>query len=144
MRVFLPAIEAGVSHHEIAAWLSWPDNDPLTWTLKPGAPRKIVDIFPEYVDFMLGPDRNSARMESDSAAPAEVDYANSSILFVRVWQLARNAHRLLDEAAAADLDKPLVAQLDDHAKDLARLRDQIRDALLDVDDRDAGAGDPHP
>ena len=61
MRIFMPAIEAGLSHKEITAWLNRPDHDPKTWTLKPGAPKVIVDIFPKYVEFFLTPDNESSK-----------------------------------------------------------------------------------
>ena len=129
-----------ISSEDMVAWINTTGNDVRSWTLKPGAPERIVDAFPELVEAMLEPDSLPAETPKfDGAMPDTVDMANPSTLFVRIWQLARDARNQYDEAVAIGLDKPLDARLEAHAKELELLRDQIHNALLTDEDKANGA-----
>lgn len=128
-----------ISTDDFVTWINKPNDDTRTWTLKPGAPRHVVDAFPEIVAISLVPDvRPSKARRFDEDMPSSVDMANPSTLFVRIWQLAGNAGNLRDEAIAIGLDKPLASHLAAHAEELELLRDQVHDALLTGDDRTNG------
>ncbi len=124
----------------MVAWINMPYDDIRSWTLKPGAPERVVDAFPELVEAMLDPDSLPAETPKfDDTMPDTVDMSNPSTLFVRVWLLAREARRHFDEAVAIGLDKQIAERLEAHARDLELLRDQIHDALLTDEDKANGA-----
>src|ERR1700728_4555951 len=106
--VFLKGREAGLSDKEIEEWLTNTDNfDPRTWTLKPGAPKEIVDLFPDYVDFCLT--TGQAKGEFPDSI---IDYSNPSTLFVSVWQRARDARALADVGVAKGIDTAYVERIE--------------------------------
>jgi hypothetical protein len=55
-KIFLAGQKAGLTYAEIDAWIEMPSADSRTWRLKDSAPKQIVDIFPEYVDFFMNPE----------------------------------------------------------------------------------------
>jgi hypothetical protein len=132
--IFKKGMEAGLSFPEIDAWINHPTFDPRTWTLKPGAPKNIVDIFPDYIDFSL----NTGQGEKDHA-DEQIDYSDASTLFVYVWQLARDARRLVDLGVTSNVNRDYVSKLDEQVKALEELRDHIHDSLLSEEDRANGA-----
>ena len=129
-----------ISSQDISMWVNRTDHDVRTWKLRAGAPKHMVDAFPEYIQAMLTPDSLPAETPKyDATMPKEVDMSNPSILMVRTWQLARDARRLFDEVLAIDLDNPLALRLEAHAQELELLHNQIHDALLTDEDRANGA-----
>jgi hypothetical protein len=132
--IFLPAIKARLSFKEIDSWIDGDSFDPRTWKLKPGAPKKIVDIFPAYIDFGINTGEGEKAHED-----SKIDYSDASTLFVYVWQLARDARSLVDAGIASNVDRSYVGKLEGHAKQLEELRDSIHDALLTKEDRANGA-----
>jgi hypothetical protein len=135
IEIFLKGRKAGISDKEIEEWLTNTENfDPRTWTLKPGAPKKIVDLFPDYVDYCL-----TTGQDKEEFPESIVDYSNPSTLLVSVWQLARDARILVDVGIAANVIRNYVDKLEAHARELESLRDKIHDALLTDNDKANGA-----
>lgn len=133
--IFLKGNEAGLTGKDIEAWLVNVDNfDPRTWKLKPGAPKKIVDIFPAYIDFSVTTG-DGEKIHGDS----KIDYSDSSTFFVYIWQLARDARNLVDVGIASNLNRDYVKKVEEQAKALEQLRDHVHDSLLTEEDRANGA-----
>jgi hypothetical protein len=137
--IFLKGQQAGLSLDDIDEWIRKPFFDPRSWVLVQGAPRAVVEIFPEYVGFM-------ARPGSDMDEPGSVviDVADPSIQFVRLWELAGRARSLVDVGNARNVDRDYVEHIGSLAEELELLRDQIRDALLTDQDRADGAAPRAP
>jgi hypothetical protein len=57
-KIFLAGQKAGLTYAEIDAWIEMPSSDSRTWQLKDGAPKNIIDIFPEYVEFFMNPEND--------------------------------------------------------------------------------------
>lgn len=64
-RIFLKGHEAGLSLTEISQWVNQPNMDPQTWSLKDGAPAKVAEIYPDFVEFMSSSDSPTAGSPSE-------------------------------------------------------------------------------
>jgi hypothetical protein len=140
--IFRPGMDAGLSFKEIDSWINGDSFNPRAWTLKTGAPKVIVDLFPDYVDWSLRTGQDWSRKPGEEKQPyseSETDYTNASTLFVFVWQLARQARSLVDAGIASNIDRNYVDRIVAHAKDLEHLNNQIHDSLLTEQDKANGA-----
>lgn len=131
----------GISKEDVDRWVNRPTRDARTWTLKPGAPRNIVDAFPELIDYFVTPDfqpSETARYDADDVRGL-VNMADPSVLMVRLWQLARDTRTLVEVAPLYTADRGLVGKIEELVKEIEGLRDQIHDALLTDEDKANGS-----